>query len=407
VDQKQESFVNFGSLTASTYASGTVRVGQAEGFVSSQARVNMLGIVFPNPGGYSSGFVVSKIKLRVSTLGHAVWGSGDAASGRAFGSVLFDSDFDGIFDPSTLRAAGSGGQPNRILWPDETGFGFETYTNLGGNCCALSTGASLAAVWGQQLPGSSGSTPLPSAVTLADTPEYEDGDEDDEPALPPEEVSGAFLVNPGGFLAPILSDYGSQEPIYFASQDHSASDDVRGYYFAVAAGSPHFTSFQLPELEADQMYTLSTNGEYHDVTGSEVVDFTTIVPQGVSRFYLLGVGEHALDELPNVFAATFAAEGVADFIVAEMAGLDESDLIGDFNNDTNVDAADYVVWRKEFKSSATLGIWRTNFGRSTAIAASAVPESTSCILALMATVWLAALRPPARHLSNSPGNAPR
>jgi hypothetical protein len=224
----------------------------------------------------------------------------------------------------------------------------------------------------------------------------------------PAEVTGSFLVNPSVFLAPITADYGAQDPIYFAGQDPSAADDVRGYYFSVAAGSPHFTSFQLPELEAEQAYTLWINGVYHDFTGSEVVDFTTIDPEGVSTFYLMGVGEHALDELPPVFAATFAAEGVADFIVADMAVLEESDLIGDFNNDTSVDAADYVVWRKKFKSSETLGIWRTNFGRSTANAiASAVPESTSCILALMATVWLAASRPPTRHLSNSPGNAPR
>jgi hypothetical protein len=395
VDAREESFVNEGSLTASTFADGTFRVGQQVGVAWSEARVSMYGSAVPNADGYSSGYVVSSIKLRVSGLGYAVWGSSAAALGSAVGGVVFDGLLvDGRFDPSTLLANISGGQPNRILWRDETGFAFETHTNLGGNCCATSTSASFSAVWGQQRPGSSASTALPSSMRRDDDPS------EDDPSEEPAEVAGAFLVNPAGFLAPITTDYGAQDPIYFAGQDPSASDDVRGYYFAVAAGSPNFASFQLPELESEQTYTLWTNGAYHDVTGSDVVDFTTMDPEGVSRFYLLGVGEHALDELPHVFAATFAAEGVADFIVADMEVLDESDLMGDFNNDSSIDAGDYVVWRKEFSTSDTYDLWRANFGGAAANAiASAVPESTSCMLALVAIVWLAALRPTARRRS--------
>jgi hypothetical protein len=72
-------------------------------------------------------------------------------------------------------------------------------------------------------------------------------------------------------------------------------------------------------------------------------------------------------------------------------------LAADYNNDGTVDAADYVVWRKNLGSSLTLpnddtpGVgpddyarWRTNFGRAasaasgtTGSASAAVPEPTT------------------------------
>jgi hypothetical protein len=35
---------------------------------------------------------------------------------------------------------------------------------------------------------------------------------------------------------------------------------------------------------------------------------------------------------------------------------------GDFNDDGKVDAADYVVWRKEIGTPAGYDMWRANFG---------------------------------------------
>jgi hypothetical protein len=54
-------------------------------------------------------------------------------------------------------------------------------------------------------------------------------------------------------------------------------------------------------------------------------------------------------------------------------------LAGDFNGDGTVDAADYVVWRKNDNSQDGYNTWRTNFGRtsgsgSSVLAEAAVPE---------------------------------
>jgi hypothetical protein len=64
-------------------------------------------------------------------------------------------------------------------------------------------------------------------------------------------------------------------------------------------------------------------------------------------------------------------------------------LAGDFNDDGKVDAADYVVWRKNEGTLDEYNTWRTNFGRTTGggdgsvasfAAKSAVPEPSTVLL---------------------------
>ncbi len=74
---------------------------------------------------------------------------------------------------------------------------------------------------------------------------------------------------------------------------------------------------------------------------------------------------------------------------------------GDFNGDGNVDAADYVVWRKTSGSTAGYTEWRSNFGNtygSGHLAHDTVPEPTSCFLGFAAIVMtlLGPLRRPLR-----------
>jgi len=68
-------------------------------------------------------------------------------------------------------------------------------------------------------------------------------------------------------------------------------------------------------------------------------------------------------------------------------------LIGDFNNDGIVDAADYVVWRKGLSIAYTqsdYNVWRAHFGQTANSASgasgnSAVPEPAGLVLMMFAT----------------------
>jgi hypothetical protein len=66
-------------------------------------------------------------------------------------------------------------------------------------------------------------------------------------------------------------------------------------------------------------------------------------------------------------------------------------LPGDFNGDNKVDAADYVIWRKNGLAQEAYNTWRTHFGEALGIGAGAsatsvIPEPTSFVLLILATV---------------------
>jgi hypothetical protein len=64
-------------------------------------------------------------------------------------------------------------------------------------------------------------------------------------------------------------------------------------------------------------------------------------------------------------------------------------LAGDFNFDNKVDAADYVVWRKNSGTQADYNLWRSNFGRTSGSGAgttanATVPEPATLVLLMFA-----------------------
>jgi hypothetical protein len=70
-----------------------------------------------------------------------------------------------------------------------------------------------------------------------------------------------------------------------------------------------------------------------------------------------------------------------------IVGLTFASLPGDFNNDGKVDAADYVVWRKQSLSAEKYQEWRANFGAAAGSGSAlplgespAVPEPTTILL---------------------------
>ncbi len=94
-----------------------------------------------------------------------------------------------------------------------------------------------------------------------------------------------------------------------------------------------------------------------------------------------------------------AVQGVFRFAAAQDTPFVDA-LAGDFNNDGIVDAADYVVWRKNLGSQDDYNLWRTNFGRTAASGtagnlagsvSSSVPEPSSIVVLLLGVALSAAL----------------
>jgi hypothetical protein len=100
----------------------------------------------------------------------------------------------------------------------------------------------------------------------------------------------------------------------------------------------------------------------------------------------------------------FCDDSLETCLAAEPEGT-----LGDFNNDGNVDAADYVVWRKFQNTSMTLpnsggltgtigtahySLWRENFGESNPGSGGiGVPEPSTLLLTLLCIVLSCAPRP--------------
>ena len=96
-------------------------------------------------------------------------------------------------------------------------------------------------------------------------------------------------------------------------------------------------------------------------------------------------------------------------LYAELPDLFEG-LVGDYNNDGSVDAADYTVWRNGgplANESASPGVvdgadydaWAGNYGATVAASSTAVPEPLSASLAMLAGVLMACLSRPSRHVA--------
>jgi T5SS/PEP-CTERM-associated repeat protein len=80
----------------------------------------------------------------------------------------------------------------------------------------------------------------------------------------------------------------------------------------------------------------------------------TLQPGIHSLLFRLDPGE--MDDLASV--------SIADITLSNLSLVQLPELPGDFNTDGAVDAADYVVWRKNGGTQADFDLWRANFGRT-------------------------------------------
>ncbi|MEZ6073175.1 MAG: PEP-CTERM sorting domain-containing protein [Pirellulales bacterium] len=225
----------------------------------------------------------------------------------------------------------------------------------------------FAAIWyltGAPVPGGTPAFPLPGnppAGPLANDPispedAYHDlfadnppAPDEDESVVPPTEVTGAFL-KPIIISSPVLALYGTENSIYFSGSPEletpSAASLVRAaadpkeielfgldsdsplssdYYFLASVNNPRFKSFALADLDPISTFTISFAGTTRQVAGGEVVDFTSVDPEGILGFLVSGLSDGANDGagIPHVFGMTFASEGVAEFAVARVVPVPE------------------------------------------------------------------------------------
>ena len=115
-----------------------------------------------------------------------------------------------------------------------------------------------------------------------------------------------------------------------------------------------------------------------------------------------GAGSISRYAFDGTFLSTFAVPSQDGFTEATAFVVVPTPLIGDFNGNGVVDAADYVVWRKASPTDTlpnddTPGVvdasdyddWRANFGKSgpassAALGADAVPEPAGVLLLFIA-----------------------
>ena len=110
---------------------------------------------------------------------------------------------------------------------------------------------------------------------------------------------------------------------------------------------------------------------------------------------------------PNGTVSLFASVAAESFLylaVTDDAGhplaLPPATLLGDYNRNGTVDAADYAVWRDGLRTvynQADYQIWKTHFGEirgggSSAIANAAVPEPSSLVICSAGLICAAAIR---------------
>jgi hypothetical protein len=187
------------------------------------------------------------------------------------------------------------------------------------------------------------------------------------------------LANPGSMIPnPYPDRYLS--PIYYTGPNDS--------------GGIHFNSTILSHAAYLAVVGGSFNG--FDVTGIGFDKVEQILYRAQTTYFQTGQTFNlAYDDI--IQAATDLYPGDDVWQVTKALRAAEMNMSrtfnGDFDGDSDVDTADYVVWRKglgTLYSQGVYDIWRANFGNPAAAAAAksaAVPEPASLTLGIVMVVF--------------------
>ena len=105
------------------------------------------------------------------------------------------------------------------------------------------------------------------------------------------------------------------------------------------------------------------------------------------------VGGSSVSAIIDDFATATANRAMYDGL-----GYALVSLAGDYNGDGIVDAADYVVWRKQNGSQTDYNTWRSNYGKPSGSGSgtsekASVPEPTTLVLLMFAVAAWCLRRP--------------
>jgi hypothetical protein len=120
------------------------------------------------------------------------------------------------------------------------------------------------------------------------------------------------------------------------------------------------------------------------VDGTTVIDVTD---EGIDPDTDLPAGLFVTEF--DVVGFAIGSSGVVFDYRLDNIRLDTASMIalpGDHNGDGNVDAADYVVWRKTDGAPQGYTDWRTNFGATLNVGSAAVPEPATAAIVLFAAL---------------------
>jgi len=257
----------------------------------------------------------------------------------------------------------------------------------------------------------------------------EKDDDEDYTVVPPTPVTGSHLIANG--VSALLSDgdpprYATERstvysvPVILPSPGGGVVelglgvDSAAAAYFEAPAesqylfntdGTNNFRSFEVPAALAggDTTFALVAEGQQFFFGPDEVIDFTTINPEGIDYFVFgVDVTESITPEAfdPFVLAMSFMSHGAATFAALPIVATYEAD----FDMDGDVDADDLPVWQGDYGSvdladtyitgdadgdgdadGQDFLLWQQQFGSgvTSPLASQVVPEPSTLALLLL------------------------
>jgi hypothetical protein len=294
----------------------------------------------------------------------------DAATGKASNPTVFADASDGLAFPNDIKFSPGG---NKVY-----------VANLGGGGIARFNVDGSSA--GSELPMPDGAATPATSMVFTSTRQL---------------LAGEFEDSTGAAGAIATSDRSvSTFSLFAAAADINGATGLMvhgGYLYVSGLFGSNIRRFKLSDGSIDASWGISGVSFPQDLV--ETPDGNGFLAGVLGQFG--GGGSISRYSFDGTFVGTFAMPGSGGFSEATAFAFVPTPVIGDFVNDTFVDAADYVAWRNAtptttLSNDRTPGVvdasdyadWRANFGKtrtasSAGLGAAVVPEPATALLLLV------------------------